>query len=204
MIKYAVFDWDGTLADTYPVLYAAYCAAAHQIGMPEPSYEEIKTVTGTVQNKNVMQTLFKDKADHASAFFYHYIENNHVQNLKLIDGAAELLDFCKANNIVPLLLTNKKQKYLSEELQHFNLQNYFKTIVSAGTYKEDKPHPIACKALFGGKFPPHNEIIVIGDGASDAKVAQVLNAKSIILGSHAKGDYNIQKLTEAMDIIKGN
>lgn len=204
MIKYAVFDWDGTLADTYPVLYAAYCATARQVGMPEPSYENIKIVTGTVQNKNVMQTLFKDKADQASAFFYRYIENNHVKNLKMVDGAPELLNFCKANNIVPLLLTNKKQKYLVEELKHFNLQNYFKTIISAGTYKEDKPHPIACKALFGGKIPPHHEIIVIGDGASDAKVAQVFNAKSIILGNQAKGDYNIQKLTEAMDIIKGN
>ena len=102
-----------------------------------------------------------------------------------------------------MLLTNKKPRYLNEELKHLNLQNYFKNIVSAGSYKEDKPHPIACKALFGGTIPPCHEIVVIGDGGSDIKAAKVLGAKSIILGKNAKGDYNIQKLTQAIEIIQG-
>ena len=204
MIKYAVFDWDGTLADTYPVLYAAYCDAAHRLGIPNPSFEDVQNITGSVQNKNVLKALFKDKAQEASVFFHHYIENNHIQNLKMVSGAEEVLNFCLQNHIEPLLLTNKTQKYLSEELHHLNLQGYFKNIVTAGLYQEDKPHPIACKALFEGKIPPHDEIIVIGDGGSDIKAAEVYGAKSIILGTNVKGNYNIKNLVEAIDIIKGN
>ena len=204
MIKYAVFDWDGTIADTYPILYTAYCITAQQVGVSKPSYEYIKNITGTVQNKDVMKTLFQNKADEASTFFYNYIEKNHVQNLKLIRGAEEVLKFCRQNHIEPFLLTNKKQKYLNEELEHFHLQHYFKNIVSAGIYQEDKPHPVACKALFGGNVPPCGEIIVVGDGGSDIKAAEVYGAKSVILGTNVKGDYNIQNLIEVIDIIKGN
>lgn len=203
MIKYAVFDWDGTLADTYPVLYAAYCETARQLKLPEPLYDDVKKITGTVQNKNVLPSLFGPKADEAKVFFYRYIENCHLQNLKTMDGATELLNFCVQNHIEPLLLTNKKQKYLDEELKHLKLDGYFKNIVSAGLYQEDKPHPIACKALFNGHIPPQGEVIVIGDGGSDIQAADVLGAKSIILGKRTKGDYNIKNLIEAIDIIKG-
>ena len=203
MIKYAVFDWDGTIADTYPILYAAYCKAAREIGLEQPSYEYIKQITGSLQNKDVMNYLFGQKAHEASTFFYRYIKQHHVQGLKMISGALELLNFCKQNNIQPFLLTNKRQCYLNEELKHFKLENRFTNIVSAGLYQEDKPHPIACKALFQGNIPPNNEIVVIGDGQSDIKVAEVLGAKSIILGEHIKGDYNIQHLLQAIDIIKG-
>lgn len=203
MIKYAVFDWDGTLADTYPVLYAAYCDVARQLQLPEPLYEDVKKITGTVQNKNVLPTLFGSKADEAKVFFYRYIENCHLKHLKMIDGASELLNFCIQNKIEPLLLTNKKQKYLNEELKHLKLEGYFKSIVPAGLYQEDKPHPIACKALFQGHIPPKGEVIVIGDGGSDIQAADVLGAKSIILGERTKGDYNIKNLIEAIDIIKG-
>ena len=204
MIKYAVFDWDGTIADTYPVLYAAYCTAAHQLGLPEPSFDQVKAITGTVQNKEVMPRLFGSKADEASALFYKYIQKNHLQGLKMVSGAGELLSFCLKNHIQMLLLTNKQQNYLTKELKFFKLENCFANIVSAGIYSQDKPHPIACKALFKGKIPPKDEIVVIGDGGSDIKAAAVFGAKSIILGNRIKGDYNIQNLSEAIEIIKGN
>lgn len=202
MIKHAVFDWDGTLADTYPVLYAAYCAAARGLNVPEPLLDDIQKVTGTLQNKNVMQHLFGEKEVEAKKYFYDYIENNHLEKLKTMKGAKDVLDFCRQNGIKSYLLTNKKKKYLDEELKHLGFDGYFEKIVTAGLYEHDKPHPVACEALFDGKIPPHNEIIVIGDGGSDAKAAEVLGATSIIVGNHTQGHYQISELIQAIDTIK--
>lgn len=38
-IKYVVFDWDGTLADTYPVISAAYDYTFDTLGLPRIPYD---------------------------------------------------------------------------------------------------------------------------------------------------------------------
>lgn len=203
MIKYAVFDWDGTLADTYPVITRAYDYTFKKMNMPAMSVEEVKKVTSSKQNKDIFTSLFNERANEAREAYYAYIEKYHAKNLKAIDGAKELLDFCLQSNITPLLLTNKKTKYITEELKVLGFEKYFTKVVAAGEYAQDKPHRIACEALFDGKIPPKDEILVIGDGKTDVDVAQVYGAKSIIYQNKAQGDYNVNDLKDAMDILKG-
>lgn len=53
-IKYVVFDWDGTLADTYPVISAAYDYTFDTLGLPRIPYDEVKRITSTLQNKDTL------------------------------------------------------------------------------------------------------------------------------------------------------
>ena len=203
MIKYAVFDWDGTLADTYPVLYQAYSLIFSKLNMPLPSLNEIKNITGKLPNNQIFSHLYGSKAEIARPIFYDYITKHHLKGLQMMSGAKEVLDFCLKKGITPLLITNKTGKYIKEELEYLGLEHYFKKIVHAGQTREDKPHPTACRALFDSCLPPSGEIIIIGDGASDVEVAKFYGAKSIIYKSKAKGDYNIDSLSQAIEIMKG-
>ncbi|MBR2299422.1 MAG: HAD family hydrolase [Alphaproteobacteria bacterium] len=203
MIKYAVFDWDGTLADTYPVITGAYDYAFRKMNIPAISVEEVKKVTSSKQNKDIFSFLFHEHASKARQAYYTYIEKYHTKNLKAIDGAKELLDFCLQNNITSLLITNKKTKYIMEELKVLGFEKYFSKVVAAGEYAQDKPHQTACHALFDGHLPLSSEVVVIGDGKADLEVAKCYGACSIIYQNKVKGDYNITRLTQAIDIIKG-
>ena len=202
MIKYAVFDWDGTLADTYPVINGAYAHVFKKMKQPVLSVDEIKQITSSKQNKDTFTYLFGDQAAKAKEVYYEYIEKYHT-SLTAMPYAKELLDFCKSSHMTALLLTNKKTKYVMEELKVLEFDKYFSKIVAAGEYQEDKPHRIACEALFDGKLPPSNEIIVVGDGKADVEVAKVYGAKSIIYQGKIQGDYNINSLSQAIEIMKG-
>ena len=59
--KYAVFDWDGTLADTYPVISAAYDYTFDKMGLLRIPYDEIKRITSTLQNKDTLGYVFKER-----------------------------------------------------------------------------------------------------------------------------------------------
>lgn len=72
--KYAVFDWDGTLADTYPVISAAYDYTFDKMGLLRIPYDEIKRITSTLQNKDTLGYVFKERRDEAAGYFYEYIE----------------------------------------------------------------------------------------------------------------------------------
>ena len=204
MIKYAVFDWDGTLADTYPAIVGGYKYVFETLKLPVPSKEEIEKKTAQAQNKNVLACFFDEtQIKRAKDLYYQYINAHHLNTLKAIKGAKEVLDFCVNNSIEPRLMTNKKRPYLEAELQHLGFEKYFAKIVCAGEYEHDKPHSITCEALFDFTLPKADEIVVIGDGAADVEVAKVYGAKSIIYGNKAKGDYQIDDLAQAIDIMKG-
>jgi phosphoglycolate phosphatase/pyrophosphatase PpaX len=179
--KYAVFDWDGTLADTFPVILSAYEYVFEQMKLNKISSDDLKMILSTVQNKDVLAQIFGERKNEASAYFYEYINAFHAKNLRPQPGAKELLDFCQRAGISSYLITNKKTKFINQELDLLGFGKYFKKVVAAGEYDEDKPHPVACRALFDNELPEAKEIVVIGDGEADVKTAEALNGADCII-----------------------
>ncbi len=169
--KYAVFDWDGTLADTYPVISAAYDYTFDKMGLLRIPYDEVKRITSTLQNKDTMGYIFKERRDEAAGYFYEYIEKYHTDRLAAMPGAAELLEYCRRAGMEIYLITNKKTRFIHEEIEKLGFGAYFKKVVAAGEYEQDKPHPTACHAVFDHCVPPAERIVVIGDGEADVKTA---------------------------------
>ena len=169
--KYVVFDWDGTLADTYPVIAAAYDYTFDKMGLARIPYDEIKRITSTLQNKDILGYVFNERREEAGRYFYEYIEKYHTEKLAPMPGAAALLNFCRDNGLACFLLTNKKTKFIREELEKLGFAKYFKKVVAAGECPQDKPHPVACRAVFENSLPPADEIVVIGDGEADVLTA---------------------------------
>ncbi|MDO4184246.1 MAG: HAD family hydrolase [Rhodospirillales bacterium] len=206
--KYVVFDWDGTLADTYAIISAAYDYAFEKMGLPKMLHDELKRIASTIQNREMLGYIFKGRKDEAAKYFYEYIEKYHTKNLVAQPGARELLDFCKKSGVESYLLTNKKTKFINEELLALGFAGYFKKVVAAGEYEHDKPHPVACYAVFDGKVPQPNEILVIGDGEADALTAKALNGADCLIydpKQKYKGmvpTYKINRLIDAEAILE--
>ena len=146
--KYAVFDWDGTLADTYPVISAAYDYTFDKMGLLRIPYDEIKRITSTLQNKDTLGYVFKERRDEAAGYFYEYIEKFHTDRLAPMFGAEKLLGFCREKGLECYLITNKKTRFIKEELEKLGFGKYFKKVVAAGEYAEDKPHPLTVPGWF--------------------------------------------------------
>lgn len=171
-IQHVVFDWDGTLADTYPVISKAYEHTFKSLNQPAIPYSEVKRLTSTLPNKDTLGYIFGPLKDEAKKHYYEYIEEHHVSNLKPMPFAKELLEFCQAKGLKMYLISNKKRPYLLEEISHLGFSPFFDTIVAAGDSSEDKPSPSAAHAVFNNQLPSADSIVVIGDGAADYKTAR--------------------------------
>lgn len=214
-IKHVVFDWDGTLADTYPVISAAYENVFKSMGLPPISYDEIKRITSTLQNKDTLGYLFGDRKEEAKEFYYRYINEHHISKLEMMPNAEKLIHYCVDNDINCYLITNKKRNFFLEESDKVGFTPFFTNIVAAGDFQEDKPHPIATKAVFLHGKPSANEILVVGDGYADYKVARTYDdengkkAKCVIYDPNNKykgeaPDYKVKDLEDIISIIEKN
>lgn len=210
--KHIIFDWDGTLADTYPVISAAYNHTFDTLGLPRISYDEVKRITSTLQNKDTLGHIFGERKDEAKTAFYDYIQKHHTDKLQPMPHAKELLDFC-AKNFECYLITNKKTQFVKEEIKKLGFENIFKKVIAAGELAEDKPHKMAAFAVFDNNPPSAAEIVMIGDGEADVKTAQnydtdTTKTTSIILDVNHKykgiePTFMVADLLEIIPILKG-
>ena len=210
-IKHIVFDWDGTLADTYPVIVGAYKHTFNTLKLAEISYDEIKRLTSVLQNKDTMEYIFGAQKDEAEKAYYNYINKHHVSELKAIPNAENLLKFCQNTGLKSYLITNKKRPYLLEEANKLGFTKFFDKIITAGDFAQDKPHPLATHAVFDNKLPDADSIMIIGDGAADWQVARTYdhnNKKALCTIYNPNGkymgespDYTVSNLNEIIDIL---
>lgn len=211
-IQHVVFDWDGTLADTYPVISAAYNYTFDKLGLPRIPYDEVKRITSTLQNKDTLGHIFGQRKPEASAAYYEFIAAHHASNLETMPGAREVIDFCHSQNLKTYLITNKKTLYVAEEIEKVGFKGLFDKVIAAGEYAEDKPHPIATHAVFDNELPPADTILVIGDGEADYNVARTYDhdnqkAQCILYDPKHKyqgpqPDHIVTEFNEIIGIIK--
>ena len=213
-IKYVVFDWDGTLADTYPVISAAYNHTFDTLGLPRIPYDEIKRITYTLQNKDTLAYIFGQHKQEAADIYYNFISKHHSVTLTPMPNANQVLEYCKKQNITTILISNKKTPYLIEEIEKLGFSDFFDKIIAAGEYAEDKPHPLTTHAAFEGQLPPADEILVLGDGEADFQTAAsythggkkaicvIYDPQNKYNGS--KPDYKIENLQQVINIIEEN
>ncbi len=76
--------------------------------------------------KDTLGYIFKERRDEAAGYFYEYIEKYHTDRLAAMPGAAELLEYCRRAGMEIYLITNKKTRFIHEEIEKLGFGAYFK------------------------------------------------------------------------------
>src|SRR3546814_7612175 len=73
--------------------------------------------------------------------FYSGFEVVHLETLKALEGATEILERLAALGIPTAVVSNKSGSYLRREAAHLGWDRYFHRIVGATDAPRDKPAP---------------------------------------------------------------
>jgi phosphoglycolate phosphatase len=187
-ISAAIFDWDGTLVYTLPLLHAAHNHVRAELGFPLWSWEEYKAHMHN-SARELYPRLYGDRAEHAFTTLYSYVEANHLEKLEALQGAEALLKALQARNIPCLLVSNKSHPYLEREVEAMGWGTYFVSVCGAGIADRDKPDPAPVfwalqKAGFDNDIL--TDAIYIGDTGTDAKCAEALKIPFYVIGEALK------------------
>lgn len=181
-LKVVVFDWDGTLAQTYKPRIEAINKVLEEMNMPK--WEKVKSLGDkNISFRDNFHHIFGNHANQA----YHKYRNIYLQNLKneinLYDGVIETLELLRQHDIKLGVMTNKDRKIFDIEMPLLLNKNYFDNIVCGHEAPNDKPSPdhalYTLKGLIEQEDITPQSVWVVGDSLLDNKSAVAINALPI-------------------------
>ena len=143
MIKYIIFDKDGTLLDTEPIFKRAWVEVGEQWGLEniEDMYESIIGNNGEF----IIQRLYETYPDKDCRSYYNERMDRITElmegEIPLKEGCIEILEFAKANDIKLAVATSTNFKRAEKNLRKAGIWHYFDAIVTGDMVERSKPAP---------------------------------------------------------------
>jgi pyrophosphatase PpaX len=206
-IEGVLFDWDGTLINSYHADTCAYLAMFKEMGIAwgleelekhySPNWYQVYRAAGLPRKR-------WEEAD--CAWRAHYAKNKP----KLIAGARRILS--KVGNTHHLgLVTSGDRDRVIRQLREFRLTTLFAARVCSGDTRHKKPHPEPLRLALRQMQLDPSACVYVGDAPQDVEMAQRAGVRAIgVLGPFptekrlraAKPEFLIDSLDELPDVLK--
>lgn len=169
--KAILFDWDNTLADTWPVIHASLTKTFEEMGKTPWTLEETKRRVHR-SLRDSFPEVFGDQWEKAGEIYLSHFKSIHLERLEALHGAEEVLKHLSGLDVYLAVVSNKTGENLRAEVGHMGWEGYFEKIIGAKDAHADKPDPAPVKmALEGSGIHPGREVWFVGDSATDLECA---------------------------------
>lgn len=212
-IKAILFDFDGTLMDTIPLIVESYQYVYREYCGREVSREEIVAGIGLP-----LEEIFSsEKPERQEELLEAYLAYNRPRlgsGVGIYLGIGPMLEALSELDIALGIVTAKRGSDLEPTLEAFDLKKYFQVIVSKFDTAEHKPNPaplnLAMERL--GLEDP-GEILYVGDAVYDIQAAKNGAFRSALVGWSATADstresenpdFYFETAAEIVDFAKQN
>jgi len=161
-----VFDLDGTLVDSLPLVLSAIAYAIEPFGPVRPTMEIFARLGGPPER--FMPGLIDDPRNVAAAL--ERMETYHHANHHLIspfDDATVMLEHLRARKIACAIWTGRDRESTNWLLAHHNLLHHFDTVVCGDDLPTHKPDPAGLLAILRRLSVPSGQAVFVGDADVD-------------------------------------
>ncbi|MBS5507769.1 MAG: HAD family hydrolase [Akkermansia sp.] len=189
MIKTAIFDFDGTLADTIPLCREAFRRAVRELDGRTLTDEEIERQFGP-DDLGVIQRLLPGKPElHEKGrelFIRHYCELHPELAPSPFPGTAEMLSGLRSRGVRLAMVTGKRLESAEISLQFFHLTEFFPILETGSPEGGVKPDRI--RRALNRLDSSAGEAIYIGDSPADVDACRAVPIRILAAGWAAEAD----------------
>jgi HAD superfamily hydrolase (TIGR01549 family) len=204
MYKHIIWDFDGTLFDTYPALAAVFQTMLKERGLEEPFNDIFVKMKISMYHA---KEYYEDKFDLTESFFEEYKERKRIRELEISKPYDCIPDICK--QIAQAGKFNYVYTHRGNSTNHFlkkyYMNEYFTEIVTSQYGFERKPGPEGILYLVNKYHMDPNEAIMIGDRELDILSGKNAGIQACFYsegGNTCKSaDYTIKDLKELYALL---
>jgi HAD superfamily hydrolase (TIGR01549 family) len=196
---YLIWDFDGTLYDSYPQIAAAMVAAVRDLGFQADEKEAYSLAKITVYHAaQTYAERFGLSVESLMAAFYR--RHNEQRDFPLMAGAADCLRAVCKLGCRNYLFTHRDRVAVSQ-LTADRLVGFFDDFVTREDGFTDKPSPEAVLYLMRKHVFTAEEAFMIGDRDIDILSGQAVGVAGILLDEggfypQVRSEYRVKSLAE--------
>jgi HAD superfamily hydrolase (TIGR01549 family) len=208
IVQGVLFDWDGTLIDSYAADSSAYLAMFREMRIPWGLEELARHYSPNWYRVYRAAKLPRARWDDADRAWRAQYAKHSPQ---LIAGARQVLvRLGRAHHLG--LVTSGDRDRVTQQLRAFRLTRLFGARVCSGDTPEKKPHPAPLRlALRQLRLEP-SACVYVGDSPEDLQMAKSAGVRAIaVLGPFptekrlraARPEFLLESIRELPEVLKG-
>ena len=189
-IRAILFDLDGTLIDQFQAIYKAFSQVIKEMGFPVPSFETVKKAVGGASDTTMAKLIGKEHAKEAVQRLRPIFEKEMLNGLLILPGAAEILKFCKKNNVKTAVLTNKHGPHARAACEFLKLLPPLEFALGANDTEWKKPDIELTQLALNKIGHGYQDTVYIGDSPYDFQTATNAKMRCFLLstGTHNESE----------------
>lgn len=166
-----LFDWDNTLVDSWLCIQESYNMTFRHFGLPE--WDMAQTQANVAKSlRDSFPQMFGERWLEAKDVFSASFEAIHLEHLKPLPGAFEMLHALKADGIYLGVVSNKRGGFLRKEAEVLGWNDFFGALIGANDAEADKPAPAPVHMVLNGSgIEPGEQVWFVGDSPIDMHCA---------------------------------
>ncbi|HBZ52504.1 MAG TPA: phosphoglycolate phosphatase [Eubacterium sp.] len=190
MIKYCLFDLDGTLVKSETGIIRSAMYALDNMGIKEYDMDKLKHFIGPSLYDTFAHVygMSEEDVNRAIELYREVYEDKNIYEVSLYDGVVELLEMIRRSGRRIFLVTSKPYNMAYRVLSYLGIDIYFEDIYSPELtdHTSDKSQLIA-RFLEEMQIGDLSSVAMIGDKIYDISAANACGIKSIGV-SYGYGD----------------
>ncbi|MBL8659432.1 MAG: HAD hydrolase-like protein [Rhodospirillales bacterium] len=182
-----LFDWDNTLIDSWAAIEDAQNYTLAYFGLKPWTSEQVRErVRGSM--RDTFPEMFGQRWREAGEVFYARFTEHHLETLRPVSGAEEMLATLQKDGVYLAVVSNKKGDYLRAEAARLGWGHYFAALVGAFDAAKDKPatDPVEL-ALAGSGIASGPRVWFAGDTDIDLECACNAGCVPVLVRATAPG-----------------
>lgn len=192
MLRGVLFDFDGTLADSFEAIAESVNFIRIENQLPELGFEEIKSHVGHGL-EHLMEKMLPGCNISQAKKAYHAHHKVHMKTrTRLYPHTKEFLNKLQHSGISMGVCSNKPVGFTKELIEHLGITSYFKVVLGPEDVPNPKPAPDMLIEAAKRLQINHNETVYVGDMDVDIKASDAAGMEVWIM-RHDDSSFKIQE-----------
>jgi HAD superfamily hydrolase (TIGR01509 family) len=191
-IKGIIFDLDGTLCDTFPVIIEAFNAAVAPIKGRTYTGQQVIALFGDPEPVMIRREV-GDRWEEACEVYYEHYQREHHQ-IAPFDGVSEMLAELKGMGVPMGVVTGKSRRSCDITLREMGWADCFRSIVTGSEMTRQKPDPEGVLTAARQMGVDRASCIMVGDSPADIGAAKAAGIAAVVAGWHSVYLHELTKL----------
>lgn len=206
MYKHLIWDFDGTLFDTYPVMTKLIIQALEMVGVEEKADKVMGLMK--ISYPTLLDYCQSHHQINIDELMTHYNTIRHeveVEHFKPFDYVYEICENVSQNEGKNYLYTHRDNSAIVH-MERYGLTKFFSGYITKENNFKRKPHPEALQHLLTTMNIPLEEAIMIGDREIDLQAGKNAGIHACYFTNGEPlysqyADISIKEFKELMDLI---